>query len=303
MKNFFQPHIGPLSQVNIFSDLSLLGANKSYLISPFQITIHELVPLLMMLMVSLIVVAIRCRGSHTEMAWVERSARVLCPFTLALLFTPSAHGSEDDLYDFLWLDPDKKVYVLQNKVFAKKGTQYINASFLQNTTTDFQDNLGYMLRGGHYFTEEWGVEAVFSQLSYSDDDTFGAITSVNGTVPFVRRINSYYGGMVTWSPFYGKINTFNKIYYFDVSFGAGAAKMQAETNREDFNNLSNSSNYTREDYNAAMWKAEVRLHLNENWHIGLGAINLHYKAKGARNDSKNKWRRHTDGFIGVGFSF
>jgi hypothetical protein len=30
-------------------------------------------------------------------------------------------AAEDDLYDYLWLDPDKKVYVLQNKVYKKKS--------------------------------------------------------------------------------------------------------------------------------------------------------------------------------------
>ena len=28
-------------------------------------------------------------------------------------------ASEKDLYNFLWLDPDKKVYVLQNKIHKK----------------------------------------------------------------------------------------------------------------------------------------------------------------------------------------
>ena len=31
-----------------------------------------------------------------------------------------AYAGEENVYDFLWLDPDKKVYVLQNREFKKK---------------------------------------------------------------------------------------------------------------------------------------------------------------------------------------
>lgn len=44
------------------------------------------------------------------------SALALVLFTLS---APALRADEKDLYDFMWLDPDKKVYVLQNKVHKK----------------------------------------------------------------------------------------------------------------------------------------------------------------------------------------
>ena len=38
--------------------------------------------------------------------------------------------------------------------------------------------------------------------------------------------------MLLWAPFYGKINTFNKILYFDLFFGIGLATIGGKDNAE-----------------------------------------------------------------------
>jgi hypothetical protein len=55
---------------------------------------------------------------------------VLKLFIILALSFNKLKANEKDLYDFMWLDPDKKVYVLQNKVHKKERTIYINLGLL-----------------------------------------------------------------------------------------------------------------------------------------------------------------------------
>jgi len=71
---------------------------------------------------------------------------------------PKVIAAEKDLYDFLWLDPDKKVYVLQNKVHKKEHTVYANLGTGLGLSSTFQDTS--LLHGniGYFITEEWAIE-------------------------------------------------------------------------------------------------------------------------------------------------
>ncbi len=45
---------------------------------------------------------------------------------LVIFYTSFSLAGEKDLYDFQWLDPDKSVYVLQNKIYPKNKTFYVD---------------------------------------------------------------------------------------------------------------------------------------------------------------------------------
>src|SRR5665648_1174878 len=68
---------------------------------------------------------------------------------MMLMFNKEIHAGEESLYDFLWLDPDKKVYVLQNKLYKKEHSLYFDVGYLTNYTSKFQDTAGYALKGGY----------------------------------------------------------------------------------------------------------------------------------------------------------
>ena len=59
-------------------------------------------------------------------------------FLVWALGLPKALAAEKDLYDFLWLDPDKQVYVLQNKVHKKEHTIYANAGMGLGLSSTFK---------------------------------------------------------------------------------------------------------------------------------------------------------------------
>lgn len=226
--------------------------------------------------------------------------------TLALIVSNKTHAGEKSLYDFLWLDPDKKVYVLQNKIYKKEHTFYADLGYLSNFTSTFQKTQGFSGKAGFYVHEEWGIEAYYNGYSNADNENWNNVRNINGADPFVRRLNDTYGAMVIWSPFYGKINTFNRIFYFDWSFGAGVAKINAESNRKTVDDTNLESKYDKESYTGAVWKTNVKFHLKENIHVGVEWMQHHYSAPGPNRNGKegaSKMRTNQDLIISVGFSF
>lgn len=222
---------------------------------------------------------------------------------LMLFLTNKVKAGEESLYDFLWLDPDKKVYVLQNKLYKKERTFYADLGYLSNYTSKFQDTKGFALRTGYYFHEEWAVELFLNQYSNGSSDELRNIRAVNGVDPFIRRLNSAYGAMLVWSPFYGKINTFNQIYYFDWSFGAGYSAINAKSNLKTAANSATVSRYESENYGGAALKTKVKFHVNEHVHLGVEYMNTYYMAPGPRNPKSDKLRTNTDIIFSVGFSY
>ena len=66
------------------------------------------------------------------------------------------------------------------------------------------------------------------------NNAYHLLKSLNGVTPFLRREKNLLGAMALWSPFYGKINTFNKITYFDWFFGLGLGLLKSESNSDGF---------------------------------------------------------------------
>src|SRR5690606_6453034 len=81
--------------------------------------------------------------------------------------------------------------------------------------------------------ENWGFEFVYGKSSGDKNETAKSV-ELQGSVPFYRKIDTYMAGMLVWSPFYSKINTFNQIFYFDWMFGLGAASIKTLDNRKSF---------------------------------------------------------------------
>ena len=137
---------------------------------------------------------------------------------LFIFITPKAYSSEGSTYSFDWLDPDKEVYVLQNRKFRKVNSFYINLGIGYTFSEPFWNGFNGTLRAGYFFWEEWGLEALYSYVSGSENSTAEAIRGGGGTAPSsipFRRITKGYGGLVIlWSPFYTKSNFFNGVSFW-----------------------------------------------------------------------------------------
>jgi outer membrane beta-barrel protein len=215
-------------------------------------------------------------------------------------------AAEKDLYDFLWLDPDKKVFVLQNKIHKKEKTVYVNVGIGSGLSSNFQDTSLMHLNAGYYLTETLSIEGLYTKYSNKDNDAFTNLKKLNGAVPFIRNTKSNYGLMAKWSPFYGKINTFNKIFYFDWSFGAGLGKLNTESNATTVANATSANTYAKESYTSVISKTELTFHINKNFHINAGLLFNTYQAPGPTingNVPSSKIRNNMDAVFGIGFSF
>ena len=99
---------------------------------------------------------------------------LLCFFSIPFII----FSSESDIYDFTWLDPDKEVYVLQNRKFRKSGRLYINAGGGMTTSGAFINASNIQFRGGFFFKEDWGLEGVYSLNSGKENETAKSVRMV-----------------------------------------------------------------------------------------------------------------------------
>ena len=225
--------------------------------------------------------------------------------TTLLLINLNTLAAQEDLYDFLWLDPDKSVYVLQKKMYEKRKSFYFNAGYLKNMSSDFQSTSGFNMEFGYFFAEDWGLELMYNVYNNSDNDAFDNLKSINGQVPFVRRPESTTALLFNWSPFYGKINTFNKIYYFDWSFGVGIAKLDAESNALTVADEATQNQYDKESYTGAILKTNLKFYISERMHFEIDYMSTIYDAPGPRiNDVQTDgMTTNSDLVLSIGFSF
>lgn len=237
-------------------------------------------------------------------------SKTLSTFLLLTIFNAMVIGEvkaeEKDLYKFLWLDPDKSVYVLQNKAYPKRGTTYMELGFLSHLSNEYQDTTGGQAKIGHFLNEEWALELNYKLYSNSDNDALTNIRNINQTEPFIRRPLSTTSFLVTWSPFYGKINTFNKIFYFDWHFSGGVSLINSESNADTVADPNKTSEFKKENYVGPTAKTGVRFHITKGFHINIDYSKDFYKAKGPvinGKTSSEKWRNQSDIVFSVGFSF
>jgi len=215
-------------------------------------------------------------------------------------------AAEKDLYDYLWLDPDKKVYVLQNKIYKKAHSVYAQLGYIYGLSSDYTDASGVHFSTGYYFKEEWALELMYNSYSNKFNDAYQSLQSINQSVPFVRQLEKSYGALAVWAPFYGKINTFNKIIYFDWHFGLGLGKVETSSNALTVASTTTADNYRKESYTGILGKTGVRVHVNKRWHVDLSYLRTTYQAPGPLLPNRaqtDKWRANGDVIFSVGFSF
>ena len=219
------------------------------------------------------------------------SSYILGVILIALVLGPAStlQASEKHLYDFLWLDPDKKVYVLQKKVYKKKRTFYANIGYLSGLDSDYLDVSGFLLGLGYYLNEQWAIELSYHLYSNKDNETQKNLLKIDKIKghPFIRKFEHKVGGMIRWSPFYGKINTFNKIIYFDWSFGLGGGKLGAKTNARFVANPDPElDEFESESFSALFLKTAFRIYINKRFHVGMEYHRNYYERAGPYLDSE-----------------
>lgn len=224
---------------------------------------------------------------------------------MSLMMSCLVYADEKSLYNFSWLDKDKEIYVLQNRKFRKNGNFYVGGTLAYNLSQDFLDAYGGTVRAGYFFREDWGIEAVYGKNSSTESDSAKGVKE-QGARPFYREIDTYMGAMLMWSPFYSKINTFNRVFYFDWMFGLGAASINTKDNRKLFETVGDKS-LTSESVMGALWNTGFRFYINENWSLRLDITGLTYSADKSKSDVNGNDSKATKLFtnydLGLGLNY
>jgi outer membrane beta-barrel protein len=233
-------------------------------------------------------------------------SKILSIFLLSSLFLSSkVIAAENDIYEFSWLDPDKEVYVLQNRKFRKADRLYVNTGGGITTSGAFVDSTSIQGRAGVFLTEGFGVEGLYAKNSGKENATAAGVRSSTGgsATPFRRIVENYWGVMATWSPFYSKTNTFNSIIYMDWIFGVGYAQLTEKNNKLDFSGDVALKNIpTTESHSGLIWEAGLMFYLSQNFTLRTDLTAVHYSAANVKTTG-NSIKSNFDATVSIGYTF
>lgn len=228
---------------------------------------------------------------------------------MVALFAFSASSAQDSSYDFEWMDKDKEVYVLQNRKFRKSGRVNIALLLGNNLSNKFVDQYVGSLKAGYFFHEDWGIELGYAKAFNQQENNTAKGVLEQGAVPFYRQVNDYKSASLIWSPFYGKFNTFNVIYYVDWFFSAGFASISTSNNKNRFD-VSPLTTLVDETHTGATWSTGILFHLNQMFSIRLEFTGVHFQADRYRENKSSgqvfttkAWTHNYDMNAGLNFQF
>jgi outer membrane beta-barrel protein len=206
---------------------------------------------------------------------------------------------ENSEYNFSWLDPEKKIYVLQNRKYTKTGHVFLNLLGGPGFSNSYRTVWNLDPRIDYYFSESFGIEAFYTQTFNSPNNTFAALqTTSPTTLPIVREINNELGFMAQWVPWYAKINFFNNILYFDWYFQAGAGQLGTTISGAGTSNAFAAQNQSL----FALYAGTGHLyHLNENWQVRVDFTGAYYRAPLQGNVGSSTWFSNYNFEVGLGY--
>ncbi len=206
---------------------------------------------------------------------------------------------EEESTDLSWLDPDKKVYVLQNRKYRKAFRPALYLSGGKNLSNSYRSGWMGSVRAGMWFTEQFGVEAFGTFYKNSDSDNLKALRAVSTVLPFVREVRSYFGGVATWAPFYGKLNLFNWILYYDWALNLGLGSVNTANDRNTISGA--SSRYVTENFVGVFFGTSQNFYVSKHFSVRWDLVGVNYGATGA--DDRPKRFTNVDFLIGAGYLF
>lgn len=229
----------------------------------------------------------------------------LITFIFISLFITNTQAAEKDVYDFSWLDKDKEVYVLQNRKFRKKNNLYFGGTLGRSISGAFIDSNEINIMTGYFFSENWGLEFSYTKANGVTNKVHDAVNAQVGGVAFFKKIDTAMTAMLMWSPFYSKINTFNKIFYFDWLFGFGVSNISTLDNRNEFSGGSNANDLTSESESAIAWMTGFRFYINQNWSTRIDLRGTHANTEMTidTNETEKRWNNYYNFNIGLNYAF
>ena len=221
----------------------------------------------------------------------------------ALTLSLELQAGESSVYDFSWLDPDKEVFVLQNRKFLKARKLHASAGFGMTTSGPFVDATAVQGRLAFFPFEEWGIEGLYSRNKGVENDNAKLVRKSGkgpGSTPFRRIVKRYQGGMLLWSPFYAKINTFNKIVYLDWMFGLGIAQLTEENNKTEYSTHGDKKDPSLESHQGILWQLTFNVFVTQVANLRFDFVAVHFEADSPSESVEDTWNHHYDLILSMG---
>jgi outer membrane beta-barrel protein len=134
-----------------------------------------------------------------------------------------------DITDLKDLAPFNDIAIIQRKFLPKTRRFEASSSLLLGMNNSFFNNLGADLRLGYYLTEKWGFEILYEAITNSKKQVTKDLEELSVRTTNLITPTGYFGGLVKWSPMYGKIAFMNTtIVPFELYFYLGAGNTTTE---------------------------------------------------------------------------
>jgi outer membrane beta-barrel protein len=223
---------------------------------------------------------------------VQRSPAATAPSTAA----------DDDEYSFNWLDPDKKIYVLQNRRYLKANHALLSVLIGPGLSNSYRNAFNVEPRLAYYFSEAWGVEFFYTNTFNQPNATVSALQrATSTTLAVVREIHSELGAMVHYVPWYAKINVFNKILYFDWYLAAGAGTVHSIlTDSGSSSSPATGVAKLTQDSGSFFLGTGHQFHLSENVVFRLDFTGAFYNAQIDTTNGDKTWYSNFNFGVGLG---
>ncbi len=190
---------------------------------------------------------------------------------------PAFAASSDD-YNFSWLDPEKKIYVLQNRRYRKAASAQIFGMGGMSLGDTYRTVIQVQPRLAWWINEDMGFEVFYSHRIHSPNNVYEALDkaiAVGAQSPYIREVRSQFGVLYNWAPWYAKINVFNSVLYFDWYFSVGAGMIGTMIGQKtDIP----ANNWSSQNLFAAYLGTGHLFHLSEHWKIRLDVLGHFYVA-------------------------
>ncbi|MCM2323834.1 MAG: outer membrane beta-barrel domain-containing protein [Oligoflexia bacterium] len=239
-------------------------------------------------------------------AWALRLLLILTAMLwltlVAASWTQGAQAAEaqesEQEYSFKWLDPEKKIYVLQNRRYLKANRLLLSALAGPGLSNPYRTTWGLEPRVAYYVREDLGLEVFYRRSLNSKNNAFEALVATNASVfPVIREIRGQYGALLHWVPWYAKINVFNKILYFDWYLSGGAGQLQTWINRDArFPN----GEFVQQDLFGLFLGTGHQYHLSRSLTVRLDFSGAFYQAPTFGLTGEDVWFSDYNFTVGVG---
>ncbi len=191
--------------------------------------------------------------------------------------------ADDNEYNFSWLDPDKKIYVLQNRRYRKAGNPHLYMMGGMSLGDTYRSVYQVQPRMAVWFNEDFGLEVFYSGRSNSPNNAYKALDQAITTggvskSPYIREVRSQFGVLFNWAPWYAKINVFNSILYFDWYFSLGAGTLGTDIGPKTKDDAASAASWSTENLFAVFVGTGHLFHINEHWMVRLDALGHFYSA-------------------------